>query len=116
MIEFSPVVKLKYRIKLRALLADKDWNQADLARKTKIRPSTISDLFHEMALSITFENLVKICHALNCTPNDIIEIAPYKRPGRPKKNAESTKTPPAINNKPYTLRKPNAKNDDFNNY
>jgi putative transcriptional regulator len=107
------VIDLKYNINLAVLLAQRKWNQADLARKAKIRPSTINELYHEIALSISFENLVKICQALDCTPNDLIEIAPYKKPGRPKKIVEQITDPSQISkSKPYTLSYPKS---EYNN-
>lgn len=56
---------------LAVLLAKKKWKQADLARATGIRPSTISDYYNDMALSIKIEHIDKICYALDCTPADL---------------------------------------------
>ncbi len=36
------------RILLSSRLGDRKWTQADLARKTGIRPTTINELYHEM--------------------------------------------------------------------
>ena len=62
---------------IRILLADqlfaKRWSQADLSRKTGIRAATINDLYHEMALRISFEHLDLICDALDCDVTDIIK-------------------------------------------
>lgn len=54
--------------------------QADLARATGIRPTTISDLYNEMAERISFEHLDLICEALHCEVTDIIERVPNKEP------------------------------------
>lgn len=37
------------RILLSTRLGERRWSQADLARATGIRPSTINDLYHEIA-------------------------------------------------------------------
>lgn len=57
-------------------------SQAALARITGIRPSTISDLYNEMAERVGFEQLDKICEALECPLTDIIDYIPNnkKRP------------------------------------
>lgn len=61
-------------IKLAVLLAKKKWTQAELARRTGIRPNTISDLYNEVATAITFYNLEQICITLQCRIEDLIEI------------------------------------------
>ena len=53
-------------IKLAVKLAEKKWTQAELARRTGIRPNTISDLYNEVATAITFYNLEQICITLQC--------------------------------------------------
>ena len=67
-------------------------NQADLARATGIRPTTISELYNEIAERISFEHLDLICEALDCDISDIIVRVPNKEPkithdfaGNPKK-------------------------------
>ena len=67
-------------------------NQADLARATGIRPTTISELDNEFAERISFEHLDLICEALDCDISDIIVRVPNKEPkvthdfaGNPKK-------------------------------
>lgn len=54
------------RILLSTKLGELRWTQADLARKTMIRPSTINDLYHEMVERISLDHLDLICEALNC--------------------------------------------------
>ena len=60
------------RILLSTRLGELRWTQADLARKTGIRPSTINDLYHELAVRINLEHLDLICEALDCDISDII--------------------------------------------
>jgi putative transcriptional regulator len=68
------------RILLSTRLGEKRWTQADLARKTGIRPSTINDLFHEMAERVNFEHLDIICEILDCELSEIIVRVPGKKP------------------------------------
>ena len=60
------------RILLSTRLGERRWTQADLARKTGIRPSTINDLYHEIAERVNLEHLDLICEALGCDLSDII--------------------------------------------
>ena len=60
------------RILLSTRLGELRWTQADLARKTGIRPSTINDLYHELAERINLEHLDLICEALDCDITDIL--------------------------------------------
>ena len=50
------------RILLSTRLGERRWSQADLARATGIRPSTINDLYHEDL----------ICEALGCELSDLM--------------------------------------------
>ena len=59
------------RILLSRKLGELRWTQADLARKTGIRPNTINDLYHEMTDRVSLEQIDLICEALNC---DLIEL------------------------------------------
>jgi len=65
-------------IKLAVKLAEKKWTQAELARRTGIRPNTISDLYNEVATAITFYNLEQICIALQCNIEDLLYIEKNK--------------------------------------
>ncbi len=66
------------RILLSTRLGELRWTQADLARKTGIRPNTISDLYHEIADRVSLEHLDKICEALGCDLTDLIVRVPNK--------------------------------------
>ena len=68
------------RILLSTRLGEKRWTQADLARATGIRPSTINDYYHELAERINLEHLDLICEALNCDPSDLITRIPNNEP------------------------------------
>lgn len=60
------------RILLSTRLGERRWTQAKLARMTGIRPSTINDLYNEMAERVSLEHLDLICEALDCELSDLI--------------------------------------------
>ena len=66
------------RILLSTRLGERRWTQADLARKTGIRPATINDLYHEMAERINLEHIDLICEALQCDVSNLLERTPNK--------------------------------------
>lgn len=68
------------RILLSTRLGELRWTQADLARKTGIRPSTINDWYHELAERINLEHLDLICEALDCDISDILIRVPNTEP------------------------------------
>lgn len=68
------------RILLSKLLGERRWTQADLARKTGIRPTTINDMYHEIAERVNLEHLDLICEALNCELSDLIIREPNDSP------------------------------------
>ena len=66
------------RILLSRKLGKLRWMQADLARATGIRPSTINEYYHEFAERISLEHFDLICKALNCELFDlIVRVPPY---------------------------------------
>ena len=68
------------RILLSSRLGDRKWTQADLARKTGIRPTTISELYHEMADRVNLDHLDLICEALECDLDELIVREPNSEP------------------------------------
>lgn len=70
------------RILLSTRLGELRWTQADLARKTGIRPSTINEMYHELCERINLEHLDLICESLGCEISDIIVRLPNKTPHR----------------------------------
>lgn len=66
------------RILLSTRLGERRWTQADLARMTNIRPSTINDLYHEIVPRVNLEHLDLICEALDCELSDLIQRIPNK--------------------------------------
>jgi len=67
------------KVHLSRKLGELRWSQAMLARVTGIRPTTISELYNEMADRINFEHLNQICKALDCNTIDIIEYIPDEK-------------------------------------
>ena len=60
--------------KLWKLLIDKDIKKKDLSAKASISPATITKM--GKGGPVTTEVLAKICAALDCSVDDIIEIIP----------------------------------------
>jgi len=77
------------KILLSTRLGELRLTQADLARKTGIKPSTINDLYHEIAERVNLEHLDLICEALDCDILDVLtrmsnnEIRTRTRTGAP---------------------------------
>lgn len=68
------------RIHLSTLLGKKRWTQAKLAQVTGIRPTTISEMYNEIAVRVTLEHFDLICEALDCTLEELITFEPNKVP------------------------------------
>lgn len=68
------------RILLSTRLGERRWTQADLARATGIRPSTINELYHEIAERVNLEHLDLICEALDCDLSELIVREPNEEP------------------------------------
>ena len=64
------------RILLSKKLGELRWTQADLARATGIRPSTINEYYHEIAERINLEHFDLICEALQCDLTEILVRVP----------------------------------------
>lgn len=61
------------KVKLRSLLEQRNMSQAELAKLTGIRPSTICDLCNNNADFIKIEFLNRILEVLKCDFNDFFE-------------------------------------------
>lgn len=64
------------KILLSVRLGELRWTQAELARKTGIRPTTINEMYHEICERVNLEYLDRICEALNCELSDIMVRVP----------------------------------------
>lgn len=80
------------RILLSIVLGKRRWTQADLARATGIRPSTINDLYHEIADRVNLEHLDLICEALGCKLDELIVREPNSEPRTKTRTGSSTRT------------------------
>ena len=67
------------KILLSRKLGELRWTQADLARKTGIRPSTIGEMYHELIERVNLEHLDLICEALDCELDEIIIRVPNEQ-------------------------------------
>ena len=74
------------KILLSRKLGELRWSQAELARATGIRPTTINEYYHELAERINLEHLDLICEVLGCDLDEIIIRIPNTIP-----KIESTK-------------------------
>ena len=63
---------------LSKLLGERRMTQKTLSQKTGIRNSTINDYYNEIAVSIKFEHIDKICEVLDCTTEELFEYLPNK--------------------------------------
>ena len=61
--------------KLFKLMIDREIKSKDLAAKAGISPTTLAKMKKDGAV-VSSEVLVKICAALECTMDDIVEIIP----------------------------------------
>ena len=68
------------KIVLSRKLGELRMNQAELARITNIRPTTICHLYNEIAERISLEQLDLICEALDCDISEILVRVPNKEP------------------------------------
>ena len=75
------------KILLSKTLGELRWPQADLSRKTGIRPATINELYHDIADRVSLEHHDLICEARGCELTDIIIRVPDEIP-----NVEHTRT------------------------
>lgn len=66
------------RILLSKWLGEIRMTQADLARKTGIRPNTINDLYHELTDRISLTQIETICEVIGCKFSDLIVQEPDK--------------------------------------
>ncbi|SDF79182.1 helix-turn-helix domain-containing protein [Sporomusa acidovorans] len=63
---------------LKKYLKEKDISVYWLMKETGISQKGIYDLVNNKTDGIKFDTLGKICSALNCTPNDLLEHLPKK--------------------------------------
>ena len=64
------------RWKLRQVMADRRMTNKRLSELMGVTPTSISRLKGDKMPRLTDEMLAGLCHALNCTPSDLIEYIP----------------------------------------
>lgn len=64
---------------LSRILGERRWTQLRLSQETGIRPTTISNLYNEVAERISFDQLDRLCEALNCTLDELLEYIPNEQ-------------------------------------
>lgn len=64
---------------LARLLVEKQMTRKELSILTGIRPNTIGDLCNGFAERASFENLSKICEALDCRIDQLLEFVPDQK-------------------------------------
>ncbi len=83
------------KIYLSTILERDGMTQIELSKKTGIRPATINELYNEKIERINLEYLSKICEALDCQVEDLLQYIPdeeyYKYRRRPQKKADKEK-------------------------
>lgn len=67
------------RITLSRILGDKRITQAELAKKTGIRPATINEMYHELIERVNLDYLSRICEVLDCEVEDILKYVPDRK-------------------------------------
>lgn len=62
------------KIHLSELLGKRKMTQAELARKTGIRPNTINEMYWELIERVNLNHIETICKELNCSIEELLEI------------------------------------------
>jgi putative transcriptional regulator len=68
----------EFKIKLKDLLEKKELNQRYLVLKTGIRSGTINAYYHGFVKRMNVKDLIKICDALDCRLDELLEYIPDK--------------------------------------
>lgn len=64
------------RNKLSEILGRKRMMQTELSRLSGISYGAVKLLYKDKTKGIDFDTLNKLCNALECTPNDLLEFTP----------------------------------------
>lgn len=73
--------------------------QADLARRTGIRPTTINEMYHELCDRVNLEYLDLICEALDCDLSEILVRVPNEEEPAHGTHLISHREPPHVKTK-----------------
>jgi putative transcriptional regulator len=63
-------------INLYNLIQRRGWTQKELSARTSVRKATISDMCNNISKALGISNLNKLCKALGCKIEDLIEYIP----------------------------------------
>lgn len=63
-------------VKLSRIMGDRRINQSQLAKRTGIRPNTISELYADFADRVSLDQLDRICDALECDLSELLVYTP----------------------------------------
>ncbi|MGI6587104.1 MAG: helix-turn-helix domain-containing protein [Lutisporaceae bacterium] len=61
------------KIKLSELMGKHRMTQKEVALRTKIRPNTISSIYHEKVRHIDVKHINELCKLFCCQPGDLFE-------------------------------------------
>jgi putative transcriptional regulator len=67
------------KIKLSDLLGKHKMTQKSFALAAKIRPATVSNMYHEEIKRIDLKQLDRMCNVFNCKVSDLLEHIPDKK-------------------------------------
>ena len=67
------IFNMAIRIHLGRLLGERKMKMAELSRLTGINKNALSELYYEKVKAVRFETLDKICRALGCKIEDLLE-------------------------------------------
>lgn len=62
------------RLRVLELLEEQNHSKYWLHNQMDLSYKNLSNLINNETISIRFENIERLCKALNCTPNDLFEI------------------------------------------
>ncbi|MDP4163368.1 MAG: helix-turn-helix transcriptional regulator [Bacillota bacterium] len=62
------------RNNLRVLMAKKKMNIQDVADATGLSRKSISKLYHEESIQITFDVIARLCKLFDCEPGDLLYL------------------------------------------
>ena len=77
------------RLRLDELLAERGRTLYWLAKESGLSHTSLFRLRHDQASQIRFDVIDKLCAALDCDPNDLIEIAANRPEGKRKPKAKA---------------------------